>query len=103
MEAVYLSGTEAFVTSLHPILKHKVVVMVNMLEECGNLLGMPFSKSLGKGLFELRIMGDAHVRLFYCFHAGKAYLLHGIVKKSQKIPKKDLDFARKLQKMLASI
>jgi len=103
MEVVYLSKTEKFIEYLEPILKNKVIVMIDMLEECGNLLGMPFSKSLGGGLYELRIVGNDHVRIFYCFQVNKAYLLHGIIKKSLKIPQKDIDYARRIQKMLALI
>lgn len=46
---------------------------VDLLEEHGNLLDIPDSKSLGKGLFELRTQGKVKVRILYIFHNKKAY------------------------------
>jgi len=100
MEVIYLPKAEAFARSLEPVLKNQVLVMVDMLEEIGHLLQMPFSKSLGKGLFELRIVGDNQVRIFYSFYGGKAYLLHGIVKKTQRVPPREITLARKIKKGL---
>ncbi len=61
---------------------------------------MPVCRLLGKGLYEVRtnLQGDRIARVFFCFHAEKMVLLHGIIKKSQKTPKKDLDLARRRQK-----
>ncbi|HBV00898.1 MAG TPA: type II toxin-antitoxin system RelE/ParE family toxin [Candidatus Taylorbacteria bacterium] len=102
MEVIYLPKAEGFVRSLDPVAKNQTLVMVDMLEEMGYLLKMPFSKSLGKGLFELRVVGNNHVRIFYCFCGGKVYLLHGISKKTQRIPPKETAFARRVKKMLES-
>lgn len=67
------------------------------LELEGPDLGMPFSRAMGKGLYELRVScQDIIYRVFYGFVDGKVILLvHGVIKKSQKTPKKDLDLARK--------
>ena len=59
---------------------------------------MPDSKSLGKGLFELRTQGRIKVRMLYMFHNNKAYLIHGFVKKAWKISLKDNKYARRIQK-----
>ncbi|PIR40228.1 MAG: hypothetical protein COV33_00850 [Candidatus Zambryskibacteria bacterium CG10_big_fil_rev_8_21_14_0_10_34_34] len=61
---------------------------------------MPYSKPLGKKLFELRIVGEIHVRFIYVFHDNKAWILHGFAKKTDKIPKKEIDYAHKQLKML---
>lgn len=65
-------------------------------------LESPHGKNLRDGLWEIRaITEDGKVRVFYCF-AGKEYvvLLHAILKKTQKTPKKDLDLARKRKKIV---
>ena len=100
MEVIYLLKAEGFVRSLDPVLKNQTLVMVDMLEELGHLLKMPFAKRLGKGLFELRVVGNNHVRIFYSFYGGKAYLLHGIIKKTQRIPPREITFARNIKKRL---
>mgnify|MGYP000663425715 CR=1 FL=1 len=50
-------------------------------------------KKIKDKLFELRILGKIEVRIFYMFNKSKIILLHGFIKKSQKIPKKELRYA----------
>jgi phage-related protein len=61
----------------------------------GSNLGRPHTKSLGGGLFELRLKGkDGIARVFYCTQINqKIIMLHSYVKKSQKIPKNVLQVA----------
>ena len=65
-----------------------------MLVHSSNL-GMPHTKSLDNGLFELRLKSKEGIaRVFYCTKVGKKIvMLHCFVKKSQKIPKKELHIA----------
>jgi len=66
---------------------------IAFLGEVGNQAREPHSKSLGKGLFELRIKSS---RIFYCFKAeGIIVLLHPFSKKSQKTPQRELEIAQK--------
>ena len=102
MEVVYLPQVEKFVRKLEPRLAYRVMRSIDFIQQHGSLLGMPISKSLGRGLFELRIVGNNHIRMFYCFHNHKAYLLHAITKKQQSIPKHDLDLARKAFKWVVA-
>lgn len=61
----------------------------------GSNLGHPHTKSLGDGLFELRLKGkDGIARVFYCTQINQEIvMLHSYVKKSQKIPKNVLQVA----------
>jgi len=72
--------------------------MIKALETVGYLIEMPDSKSLGKGLFELRIQGKIQVRILYMFKNNKAYILHGFIKKTWKISRKDIEYGRRIQK-----
>lgn len=72
----------------------KVFRMFELLEWFGHTLGMPHSKHLGGGLHELRVRGTQEIRIFYVFHKGVAVLLHGFMKKSQQIPRKEIETAR---------
>jgi len=59
-------------------------------------IGMPLVKSLHDGLWEIRSeLGDRIARTFFTIHNKQIVLLHGIIKKGQKIPKADLELARK--------
>lgn len=63
----------------------------------GPNLGMPFTRSMGKGLFEIRARGKEGIgRAFFCTIVDQRIIvLHAFVKKSQKTPKKELDIARR--------
>src|SRR5687768_8877220 len=54
----------------------------------------PLSKSLGKGLFELRHVGKLNTRVLWFFMKGRRIVaVHGVRNKSQAIPARDLDTA----------
>ena len=69
--------------------------LTDMMLVHGSNLGMPHTKSLDNGLFELRLKSKEGIaRVFYCTKVGKKIvMLHCFVKKSQKIPKKELHIA----------
>ena len=64
--------------------------------EFGSNLGMPHTKPLDGGLFELRVKSKEGVaRVFFCTKVGKKIImLHSFIKKSQKTPKKELKIAK---------
>lgn len=63
--------------------------------EFGSNLGLPHTKAIDKGLFELRIKSKEGIaRVFFCTKIGKKIIiLHFYIKKSQKIPKRELKIA----------
>jgi len=75
--------------------KQRYLRYTDKMEEYGSNLGMPHTKSIGDGLFELRIQGpDGIGRVFFCTQVGrKIVMLHCFIKKTQKTPKKELDIA----------
>jgi phage-related protein len=99
MEIIYWNEKiEKFIIALDHVTATRVVRTIDLLGEHGHLLSMPDSKSLGKGLFELRTQGKVKVRILYIFHKNKAFLVHGFVKKMWKINPRDIEYARKIQK-----
>lgn len=66
----------------------------------GPSLGMPYTRAMGGGLFEIRARGrEGIARIFYCTVVGRRIvMLHGFVKKSEKTPSKELDLAKKRMK-----
>jgi phage-related protein len=63
----------------------------------GPNLGMPYTKAMGSGLFEIRARGPEGIgRAFYCMQKDQRItILHGFIKKSQKTSQVDLKIARK--------
>ena len=68
--------------------------------EFGANLGLPHTKPLDKGVFELRIKSKEGIaRVFFCTRIGKKIImLHSFIKKSQKTPKKELKIAKSRMK-----
>jgi phage-related protein len=62
----------------------------------GPNLGMPHSRAMDGGLFELRLRSKEGIgRVFYCNLPGRrVMMLHAFVKKSEKTPPKELKIAR---------
>ena len=62
-------------------------------------LGMPLVRNLGSGLHELRsTIPNGIARIFFIVINKKMVLLHGFIKKTQKLPEQDLDLAKKRKK-----
>jgi phage-related protein len=70
------------------------------MEIYGPDLGMPHTRSVGDGLFELRLKAaEGIARLFYCTMVGKKIvMLHQFIKKTNKTPLKELEIARRRMK-----
>lgn len=82
-----------FIRSLQVPTIAKVSRALDLLERFGSNLGMPHSKSLTAGLFELRIRGTQEVRLLYAFHRNTVVVLCGFLKKSNVLPKRFIQLA----------
>ena len=69
------------------------------MAEHGANLGMPYTRAMGGGLFEIRAKGQEGIgRAFFCTLAGRRIIiLHSFTKKTDKTPKRELDIA--LQRM----
>ncbi len=92
---------DEFIIKQQPQAKAKIVHTIRLLSQYGNKLGLPHSKALGLGLYELRIRGKEEIRIFYCFTTErKIYLLHGFKKQTQQIPTTELKKALERKKSL---
>lgn len=75
------------------------------MEVYGPDLGMPHTRALGQGLFELRLKAAEGIsRVFYCTLVGqRIVMLHQFIKKSEKIPGRELETARKRMKEVKDV
>lgn len=70
------------------------------MEVYGPDLGMPHTRAMGGGLFELRLKAaEGIARVLYCTMIGKRIMiLHQFTKKTKKTPLKELALARRRMK-----
>jgi phage-related protein len=75
------------------------------MELYGPDLGMPHTRAMGKGLFELRLKAkEGLARILYCTMIGKEIMiLHQYIKKSDKTPPKELALARRRMKEVKDV
>jgi phage-related protein len=58
-------------------------------------VGMPLVRSLGNGLWEIRTDIPGKIaRIIFCTRGNHMVLLHGFIKKTQKLPKRDIELAK---------
>ncbi|MDB5968825.1 MAG: phage derived protein Gp49-like protein [Hydrocarboniphaga sp.] len=94
--AYHTEAVESFVLGLPDGLLARYLKLTEMMLEFGANLGMPHTRAMSDGLFELRIKGKEGIaRVFYCTLIGqRIVMLHGFVKKTDKTPPKELKLAR---------
>jgi phage-related protein len=87
---------QEFVDSLDRRSKAKIARTLDLLQELGVNLGMPYAKHVEGDMWELRTrVGSNQYRIIYFLYTGGAFiLLHGFMKKSGQIPQRDLRTAR---------
>ncbi len=99
----YSPKVEAMILELPDGLLARYLRLTNLMLEFGSNLGMPHTRAIGNGLFELRVKGKEGIaRVFYCTIVDKRIImLHVFVKKTQKTPKKEMTLAiRRMKEVL---
>ncbi|MEW5814099.1 MAG: type II toxin-antitoxin system RelE/ParE family toxin [Spirochaetota bacterium] len=72
--------------------------------EFGWPLGMPVVKKLAPNLWEVRIrLKDKIARVIFTIVEDYMVLLHGFIKKSQKIPQEDIELALKRLRLVQEV
>ena|ERR1700761_5082200 len=79
----------------------KFLWIVDMIEKFGpHEVDMPHIKSLGQGLFEVRVKANEGIgRALFCITRGQIIIvLNELIKKTQKTPLSELELAQKRMK-----
>jgi phage-related protein len=71
--------------------------------EFGWPIGMPYCRSLGNGLWEVRsdLVGGRIARVIFCIRVGEMVLLHGFLKTTQKTPLGEIQLALRRKREIA--
>ncbi len=88
---------EQFLANLPLNHRAKLLALIKMLEQEGPNLPFPYSSQVKEKLRELRTQrGKDKLRILYFGDAKRVFiLLHGIVKRSEKLPEEDIRIAEK--------
>jgi phage-related protein len=76
------------------------VRIAEQIVSSGPNLGMPYTRAMGQGLFEIRARGQEGIgrAFFCCIQDRKVVILHSFIKKTQATPRKELQIAQKRMK-----
>ncbi|MEM1141473.1 MAG: type II toxin-antitoxin system RelE/ParE family toxin [Pseudomonadota bacterium] len=96
----YSEKVESETLDLPPGILANLLRILELVEEFGPGLGRPHTASLGSGLFEIRAKGREGIArsLFCLLNDRELVILLTVVKKSNKLPKRSMDLARKRMK-----
>ena len=84
-----------------PAIDRKIIGEDIKTVQFGWPLGMPLVDHLGGGIWEVRIRLDNRIaRILFTIEGQTMVLLHGFIKKQQKIPGSDHDLAKSRLKLL---
>jgi phage-related protein len=92
----FYGNVESEILNMPSRIQARIIKLLELIEEHGANLGSPHTENIGDGLFEIRAKANEGIgRGLFCYLSGKnIVLLHIFVKKSQKIPQKELKLAR---------
>ncbi len=92
----YSDRVESEITKMQAGFVARFIRYAERIEIYGPDLGMPHTKAMGDGLFELRLKAiEGIARVFYCTKIDrKVVILHHFIKKTEKTPAKELLIAR---------
>src|SRR6266851_3067607 len=96
-EILYFSeDVQDAIMAFPPGIQARYIHLTERMVQFGPDLGMPHTRALGKGLFELRLKAREGIgRVFFCpLSRRRIMMLHAFRKKSAKTPGKELKVAR---------
>ena len=87
---------EDFIKAQPVKMRAKIARMLDLLEEKGNFLRMPYSEHLDDGIFQIRSqVGNDITRILYFFVIGREIILtNGFVKKTPETPPGEIELAK---------
>ena len=88
---------EEFILSQDAKMRARIFMILEFLEKMGPQLREPYSKSLGDGIFEVRVKQGSNIsRVLYFFVVGqKVILTNGFVKRTDKTPAREINKAKR--------
>ncbi|MDD5226914.1 MAG: type II toxin-antitoxin system RelE/ParE family toxin [Candidatus Omnitrophica bacterium] len=98
---------DGFLDALPVKVRAKIAKWIELLEEQGPDLPRPYADALRDKIRELRVkFGSVQYRLLYFFMEKKVILTHGFVKRTDQVPKAEIekalsameDFGRRMEK-----
>ena len=88
---------KSFIQKLDCKMQAKLIRILDLLQLNGPHIGLPYSKHLEDGIFEIRVQhGNDICRVLYFFVINRKIILtNGFIKKTQKTPRSEIVLAKR--------
>lgn len=92
----YSADVQRLIVEFPDGIQARYIHLTERMAAFGPDLGMPHTRAMGQGLFEIRMKAKEGIgRVFYCTLPGRRIImLHASIKKSAKTPARELKIAR---------
>jgi phage-related protein len=92
----YSDDVQEAILALPPGFRARYIHLTERMLTFGPDLGMPHTRAMGSGLFELRLKSKEGIaRVLFCNQPNqRIMMLHAFMKKSAKVPARELKVAR---------
>ena len=92
---------ENFLLSLDCKMRAKLIGIINILKEKGNLLREPYTKALSDGIFEIRgrVGNDISRVLYFFYYEGRIVLTHVLLRRRKRHRQVKLNMQRNAEKL----
>ncbi len=100
----YSRAVQDVILAWPPGLRARYVWITDLMQREGPHLGMPYTRAMGAGLFEIRCRShEALGRVFYgTFPRQRIIMLHSFIKKTAKTPSRELAVVHRRLKEMTS-
>ena len=95
MKIVVLSPVYEFINDLDVPVRGEAYRLIDLLEQHGHSLSMPFAKPIGGGLWELRLTGRPQIRMLYGFCDGVPVVVLALQKQKPALSRSAITLAKK--------
>ena len=95
MKIVILVTVHIFLNKLDFPVRREAYKLLELLEQYGYSLSMPFAKPIGGGLWELRLTGRWQIRMLYGYCEGVPVVVLALQKQRSALPQSAIALARK--------
>lgn len=104
MQVLLLKEVDDIIQTLQKPTQAKWLRQLTLLTHYGKDLGMPHVRQVRGRMRELRVRGSQEIRAFFLITEDQTVIVHAFVKKTQKIPQREIDTAQKrLSSLLTTI
>lgn len=90
MNVIVYPTAAKFISNLDYKTKQKISDILSYIAYNKGKLSEPYTKKVYEDIYEIRVLSKIQIRIFYTYRSDVIFVLHGFVKKTKKLPTKEI-------------